>query len=113
MNIKNLLSLIGTAGFVATAYYAFSQAPDTPSPPSANQLLADPAASTHSDALKSHEQVFRTDTSPNPFGTYDLLARAEGRPANLSLLIPKDAPDPKALAETEEDLGIMAHILEK
>ena len=42
-----------------------------------------------------------------------VISRANPNAASRTLVIPKDAADPKSLAETEEDLNVMAHILEK
>jgi len=67
------------------------------------------AGAAQEDALRAQEEALA-----NVNNSLTILGGHPGRAISTrSLIIPKDAPDAKSINETEEDMSVMARILEK
>lgn len=119
--MKIIILIVISATFLAQNL-VLSQAPDSPAREKPAQT-APPTQATTATASgfgfsaaeterASAPEVFFTESAPDAFG-YNLLVGSTAPASGRSLIIPKDAPDPKSLAEAEEDLKVMARILDK
>jgi len=123
--IIGLLSLAlavgpGLAQGIPPAPPAPAQVPRPPHPPAelvANQedppdAPANPLAETSRELWAAQDSLAASQAA---LGEFALVNARPGRPGapDRTLVIPKDPSDAKNLAETEEDLNVMARILEK
>jgi hypothetical protein len=104
--------------------------PATPVPPTAPRAVAQPAQpeaeaesaadaalAAQDEALAAQDEALRAqdEALENVNKNLNLIGARSGRATSStrSLVIPKDPPDAKNLTETEEDMSVMARILEK
>jgi|ERR1017187_1588685 hypothetical protein len=116
----NLLTLsLATLAAAANISLAQDQEPEAPKPapaPYAKSSSSGGSASAGASSSMSYDD--RTGTAvartKSPNGTSERLTRAT-RASNTgrTLVIPKDANDAKSVADVEEDLNVMARILDK
>jgi hypothetical protein len=116
---------IPTIGLVTSLAFAcansFAQEATTPAPPKVPRAVAVAAApeagveaveaslEAQGDALRAQEEALE-----NVNKSLTLIGGHSGRATSTrSLVIPRDAPDAKSISETEEDMSVMARILEK
>jgi hypothetical protein len=116
----NLLTLsLATLAAAATISLAQDQEPQPPQPtPAPYAKTSSGSASSSAGTSSSMSYDDRTGTAivqtKTPTGTATRLTRAtRASSTGRTLVIPKDATDAKAIADVEEDLNVMARILDK
>jgi hypothetical protein len=96
--------------------------PSPPTPPETDSLIGREVSATAeriSDAAKAQagaQKRIMLAQAGGGMGGGGFGAEVVGgthQRSSRALVIPKDASDPKSLGEVEEDLGVMAHILDK
>ena len=109
---------IAFAAITASAGVAFAQTDPFAAAPEAH-------AAAHADHAREFERALVTSqnalqvaqahggTAANAPRAIAVAGGARKGSAGRALIIPKDASDVKALAEVEEDMNVMAHILDK
>ncbi len=129
MKHKNFL-ILSLAMLAATATVTFAQETETRRERAA-VIRNDSAVTIVADQDAPAEQVIKTVDAARASGAKSVRIAGEGKgqdgkfserlvavikrssPSSRMLVIPKDAADAKSVADVEEDLNVMAHILDK
>jgi hypothetical protein len=129
MKYKNFL-ILSLAALAATANITFAQETGTRRERAA-VIRNDSAVTIVADQDAPAEQVIKTVDAARASGAKSVRIAGEGKgqdgkysdrlvavikrssPSSRVLVIPKDAGDAKGIADVEEDLNVMAHILDK
>ena len=134
--MKTTKLAIALAALATSAGFALAQNEDVirerlPVPPSPPDALVEAQVEQELQLAASKDQLKQAERSLNSSRNTMRLAQAKageakgltrtmssggwrsGSGANRTLVIPKDAGDAKNLTEVEEDLNVMAHILDK
>ena len=108
IRLLTLLSAVGLAALAFSPVASFAQKDAVPEVPAS---AADPFQAPAENPIgnKPHAASGIGDKSRLDY----IVATGGSHAARQNLVIPKDGPDAKYLAEIEDDLVVMAHILEK
>jgi hypothetical protein len=112
-----LKSIVVSSALVWAPLAIFAQ-PEPPPPPDAPtpRAVADRTAKAQAQLAQADAQLDEAQNAVARIGGSPAMAWAFGGGSSSSgnsLVIPKDSSDPKALEECEEDLTVMARILDK
>jgi hypothetical protein len=125
-----MINYIPTIGLIASLAFAsansLAQDSTTPAPPALTPVppriprgvavAAAPEAEVEAAVGEAQEDALRAqeEALQNVNNSLTILGGHSGRAISTrSLIIPRDVPDAKSISETEEDMSVMARILEK